>query len=190
MNPTDPSPASQKSGLSGLAIAGIGCGGLVLLGVLAVVVLFKWTAVRVNNATADVSYDGKKPNTATATLTVDGPDGTTITSNDPAATFPPNWVPAYPAAQAQADGMKHETKDTINGTYRARTTDEPGKVKEYFESTLQADGFETSITTTDTDGAESVVVTATNDASKRKITVKASSEKDHTNLVITYEGQK
>jgi hypothetical protein len=123
-------------------------------------------------------------------LTVEGGGTLTVTGNDPAGILPPKWVPSYPAAQDQGDQTREETKDTIRGTYRARTMDAPEKVKDYFESTLKADGFETETTTTDTDGSEVATVTATIDGGKRKITVKAGAGKGTTNLVISYQGPK
>jgi hypothetical protein len=190
MNSPDPSPAPQKSGLSCAALAAIGgsvIALLVLIGV-AIAIFDEVRTVHLSVVKADAGSDPQSSNKATATLTVAGPDGTTVTSSDPTATLPPKWVPAYPAAQAQAGGTKKESKDTVSGTYFARTQDDPDKVKDYYDSTLKADGFETKVATANTDGSESTTVTATMDDRKRKIAVKASSEKGHTNLEITYEG--
>jgi hypothetical protein len=197
MNPPDPSPVPQKSGPSGLAMAGIGCGALVLISLIVGALLLRSCAVKVKEAAVDfknakgetVSVDTSAANSG-GKVVIKGPDGSTVVGGDPDATLPPRWVPAYPAAQSQSGGVKQETKEAITGTYLARTKDAPDKVKDYFESTLKADGFETEVTTADTDGNESAVITATKDDVKRKVTIMANREKGTTNLVITYQGPK
>ena len=183
MNLSDSSAAPQKSGPSGPVIV---CVSLALLGLLAVIL---WESGIVH-VTASTSSTPGKPTGVTSSLTIVSPNGTTVTGSDPSATLPPKWVPAYPAMQAQDGGTKRETKETIGGSYTARTQDAPDKVKDYFESTLKADGFETSADTGNTDGAEFATITGIYDGGKRKITIKANTEKGHTNLAITYEGAK
>ena len=119
-----------------------------------------------------------------------GPAGAAIITGDPDASRPPKWVPSYPALQSESGGIRQEARDTISGTYLARTKDTPAKVKDYFDSTLQADGFETEATTSNTDGNEAITIDATNAGRKRKITVMASSERGTTSLMIRYQGPK
>ena len=153
MNPSDPSSTPQKTGLSRAGLAGI-VGGIVivLVAVGVAMALLGMVPIHLESVKTSVSYEPNKPAKASATLKVDGPDGTTVTSSDPEQTLPPKWVPAYPAAQGQAGGTRREGKDTVSGTYLAFTQDDPDKVKDYYESTLKADGFETAVTTTTTEG--------------------------------------
>jgi hypothetical protein len=131
-------------------------------------------------------------NGTAVTYEVEGSNEKTIVSHIPGYILPPSWLPNYPGAQAQADGdeLKHETQDTVDGNYTTWTQDSPQKVKEYFESTLQANGFQTSSQATVTDGVESIEIKATDSAGKRELTIKAIPGKDHTTITSTYKGPK
>jgi hypothetical protein len=158
-------------------VAGLGGGVVMALGLVVVLLVRSHTSM----------VSAAKGSTAEA-AEID--DGTTVIGGDPDASRPPHWVPSYPALQSESGGMKKEAKSTISGTYLARTKDTPEKVKEYFESTLDADGFETKATTSNTDGSESFTIDATKANAKRRITVMANRERGTTNLMIRYQGPK
>ena len=124
------------------------------------------------------------------TVTIDGASLQTSAPSDPAKVLPPKWVPSYPAAQDLENHTRQDTKDTISGTFRTRTRDTPEKVKDYFASTLKADGFETETTTTEANGSDVTVVTAATAGGKRKIKIQAEVEKGTTNIAISYQGPK
>ncbi|MEI9897402.1 MAG: hypothetical protein WDN28_26990 [Chthoniobacter sp.] len=187
MNPPDLPRVRQKAGLSGFAKAGVVCGLLVVIGLIALALgRIKMTSsvevidVHLGLGKSDREKGENKP--------LDQKVGEPVVDRD--ATLPPRWVPSYPAAQTQDGGTKEETKDKISGTYLAKTRDDPEKVKDYFEGTLQADGFETEVKSSSTDGNDSTIVTATVKGGTRKLTVTATREKGVTNLVISYEGTK
>lgn len=188
MNPPDRNPAPQKAGLSGRARAGILVGLVAIVGILAAPFCFTTKGVKAVHGPplplADVNESGIAVPVATPK------PAAPASSVDRDAMLPPRWVPSYPAAQAQDGGTKKETKDKIAGTYLAKTRDDPNKVKDYFESTLKADGFDTEVKSTSTDGNDSTIVTASVNGGARRLVVTATSEKGVTNLVITYEGAK
>ncbi|MEP6668849.1 MAG: hypothetical protein ABJF10_06845 [Chthoniobacter sp.] len=188
MNPSDSNPAPQKAGVSSRVRTAIFAGFVAIAGILLASLCFPpkmaKAVPRPPLPLAEVDDSGVVVLTSTAS------PGPVAASVDRDATLPPRWVPSYPAAQGQDGGTRRETKDKIAGTYLAKTRDDPDKVKDYFDSTLKADGFETEVKSTSTDGNDSTMVTATVNGGKRKLTVKATSEKGVTNLVITYEGAK
>jgi len=180
MKHSDSNAAPQKAGLPGRVKAGV-AGSLVAMAGAAAVIM--------PGCGKEASVP-TRADEAVAAVSTPVPGASPAAGSDRDATLPPRWVPSYPAAQGQEGGTKRETKDKIAGTYLAKTKDDPDKVKDYFDSTLKADGFETDVKSTSTDGNDSTIVTATVNGGKRKLTVTATSEKGVTNLVITYEGAK
>ena len=224
MNPNDPAP---KKGLSGLAIAGIGCGALLVL----IIAVFAFIGVKAMNKMKEVAgadwqknpaksaamvaakmnpeWDFVKADDAKGEITVKVKktgEEITMSYNDvqqgkftmknsngeetvygTAASAPPAWVPAYPGAAAQGAGMRTEKPTGVSGTYMVQTKDAAAKVSEFFEAKLKADGF-TTVATASAGGA--AVVNAKKEAEKRTVTVQISSDKNATQMVITYEGPK
>ncbi len=227
MNSDDPQYSQPKKGLSGLAIAGIGCGALLLL----IIAVFAFIGLKAMNKMKEVAGDDWRKNPAkTAALVaakmnpewdfvkVDDAQGEitvkvkktgeeiTMAYNEvaqgkftmknsngeetvygTAASAPPAWVPAYPAAVAQGAGMRTEKPEGVSGTYMVQTKDAAAKVSEFFEAKLKADGF-TTVATASAGGA--AVVNAKNEADQRTVTVQISGDQGATQMVITYEGPK
>ena len=102
------------------------------------------------------------------------------------ATVPPDWVPSYPAASAQGVGMRVEKPAGVSGTFFAQTPDAPDKVREFFATKLQADGYEVTVTS----APETPVISAKKESEKRTITVQLNGANGATQVVITYEGPK
>ena len=190
----------RKYELTGLGKVVFGFGLLLLIGGLTAVILLvrsHWTStpavvhpkvevIRKDEKSREIALHDK----TTGETTKSGPDSQAAAGGERDATLPPRWVPSYPAAFAQAGGPKRESKGKVTGTYLAKTKDSPDKVKEYFDSTLKADGFETEATSASKDGNDSATVTAKIGSGARKLTVTATTERSVTNLVVTYEEAK
>lgn len=69
-------------------------------------------------------------------------DGQTITAGVAAASAPPAGVPLYPGLTLQDGGFRAEDKDSVSGMAVGTVTAELVKVKEYYETTLKAAGYE------------------------------------------------
>ena len=190
ISPDSPAP---KKGPSRLAVASIGCGVLLLIVIVGVVMMFGFFARKMKDTVGenakgeDASVDARSGSDGSQ-IVVKGPNGEAAIGGPLAA--PPAWVPAYPAAQTQSGGMKMEKAESIAGAFTAQTPDATAKVKAFFESKLKTDGFEIETTTANTDGNDSAVITGHKDDGKRTITVLINAEKGTTSLVINYEGPK
>ncbi len=226
MNPNDPHSPVPRKVLSGLAIAGIGCCGVLLI--ILVVVVF--TVSRIVDKVKDVAGDDWRKNPARTAAMVAAkmnPDWDFVKADDAAGeitvrvkktgeeitmsynevaqgkfkmknsngeetvfgggvTAPPAWVPAYPGALAQGLGMRTEKPAGISGSFFVQTPDALAKVREFFETKLQADGYEVTVTS----APESPVISAKKESEKRTITVQLNGANGATQVVITYEGPK
>lgn len=111
-------------------------------------------------------------------------------AEDPAVAAPPSWVPSYPAALAKATGTREETKDGARGNWQAQVKDPADKIKSYYESTLQADGYTIDTATTTADGSDTFVIRATSSNGKRKMTITIASVGGAANVNIDYKGKK
>lgn len=247
MNPNDTPPPVPKKGMSGLAIAGIGCGTLLLLTMVAGGLLvmkgcqkFKEVAgdldfeknptkaaalmalrlnpeleiVSTNDATGEVTVKYKQSgetvtmsfediaqgkftikNDKGETITMDasnaekqgvvvtGPDGHMVIGGTQSA--PPEWVPQYPGARSTG-GMKNEKGASVNGSFAAETTDSVAKVREFYDARLKAEGYETSVTSTQGDGGEMVMISGNKEEGKRTVNVMIQGEAGKTTVAYSY----
>jgi hypothetical protein len=255
-----PIPGEQKQGMSGWAIAGIGCLVLVLVGFVGAVFAGKWlydfgieamskaglsledfqnnpeTAAAKLFVAASPDLELVGEDTAAGTMTVkykstgetvtvsyadlaqgklvktnsngeevifngqgaDGQgsmvtkssDGTTVMGNDASLVLPPAWVLTHPSAKPMSGGMRTETNDAIKGTMMAQSDTSVTELKDYYETELKAKGYTVQTNVTNSDTAQSAMISADSAAQKQKLVIMLSSEGGPSNIIVNYEGPK
>jgi uncharacterized iron-regulated membrane protein len=178
-----------------LLIAGVICsaglGVLVLFG-MTVVVVWKLSFARIGDGTNTAASDRQEE---PANAAQEGPasvqDQVGVT---PDATNPefdlktlPSWIPVYPNLLKPARGLQQEEKGVASGTTTVETDDSLEKVKEFYESMLKADGFETTVDQTTTRSSESAQITARKEDGKRTLHAAIRQEKERTAVTLSYE---
>lgn len=98
----------------------------------------------------------------------------------------PNWVPAYPGAQAQG-GFSAQKEGEESGTASYKTNDSVDRVARYYTDALNKAGFKI---TTQATGATLTVLTATDESSQRQITLTISPADGGTSIGLLYGTKK
>jgi hypothetical protein len=101
----------------------------------------------------------------------------------------PSWVPQYPGAAVQG------TFDTTgpqgrSAAFGVSTTDDTGKVLDWYEAQLKAAGLKVEKTTYNANGQTGGMVTAKSDDEKRSINVMVGSNEGKTQATVTFEDKK
>lgn len=121
-------------------------------------------------------------------MTIQSPDGKTVIAGG--TTTLPAWVPTYPGAQpVEGSGFSSETPDGVAGMQSSTSTDSITQAKELYESKLKAAGFETHVNSLNSDGKETVSISATKDADKTSVNVIIVNEDGKTKLTTSYQGK-
>ncbi len=142
-----------------------------------------------NSKGEEVSFDPKAAKDGK--IVVKGANGEVSTfGGADAGTKPPAWVPAYPAAGADGNGMRAEKDGNLSGTFHFETPDAFAKVKAYYEAQLKAAGFEVETTDAATGEESSTVIKGTKEASHQSISAMINSDKGKTGVLLQYEGPK
>lgn len=123
-------------------------------------------------------------------LVVKGPDGEVVFGGDAAAVAPPAWVPLYPAVKVQSGGLRAERAGKISGTLVTESADGVAKVREFYETKLKADGYQTEVTTMNRDGADSAVVKGTKVDGDRHLNILINADAGKTIIILNYEAPK
>jgi hypothetical protein len=78
----------------------------------------------------------------------------------------------------------------IAGAFAAETADAGTQVKEFYEAKLKEAGFDTNLTSTNTNGAEFIIVHGAKDDGKSQVSAVISSKDGKTAVMINYEQKK
>jgi hypothetical protein len=152
--PGAPNAAPAKKGIPIFVWVLLGCGGLVFLMVVLFVLLFAFVWHKVDQAVdvenGKVTLRGSKGETITVG-TKDGKGGETgsFTFKDDKGTVTfgadanaklPSWMPSYPDSEPEGCySVKTDKGDQMGCTFE--TSDEPSKIKSFYESKLKGLGF-------------------------------------------------
>jgi hypothetical protein len=248
MNNTPPDLPTQKKGPSGLAMAGIGCGGLLLIAMVGAGLLvlkgcqkaqemaadfqknpakaaamFALKAnpdvevVSADDAKGEITIKDKKSGEVTTLsfndisqgrismknskgeeMSIDasgakdgkvvmkGPNGQTVIGAG-AAEPAPSWVPAYPGMKSDSGALNVSRNDKKAGIIMSYTTDDPAKVKDFYESQLKAAGFQTEAKLVNVGNLGSGNVKAEKAATAQKVTIVITGENGRTSIATNYE---
>ena len=102
----------------------------------------------------------------------------------------PAWVPVYPGAQAAAGGAGQSNKGQ-GGTLTLQTSDPVDKVAGFYQEALKKSGFSPALNAEgETKEGSPQVVSASDPATKRNITVTITKDTQGTGIVLFYEADK
>lgn len=87
-------------------------------------------------------YSNDTSKTQTENVVMKDTDGQVVTRGVAAASTPPAEVPLYPGLALQDGGYRMDQPEAISGMAVGSVKAEVGKIKEHYETTLQAAGFE------------------------------------------------
>jgi len=172
MRPSESSFATPDPAPSKLAIVLVAGSVLALIGFIGTVLFQFFVAHKLERLDAAGGHDVK--------WTV--PDGSHFPS------IAPNWIPRYPGADPGNDSYEAFAGNLVAGTYGSQTYDPVEKVRDYYERTLRADGFETTSQTTYDNGVTSAVVAASTHGGRPRMIVKVGSALFYVTISIPYEG--
>ena len=101
----------------------------------------------------------------------------------------PSWVPQYPGAAVQG------TFDTTgpqgrSAAFAVSTTDDTGKVLDWYEAQLKEAGLTVEKNTYNANGQTGGIVTAKGDDEKRTVTIMVGSNEGKTQATVTFEDKK
>lgn len=116
-------------------------------------------------------------------LTVEGPDGKTVFGVGANAANAPSWVPRYPGATIEGN-FAADTPEGKGGSFTARTSDDVGRVIDFYKRELEAAGLK--VTTTRVDGADGPAGTVSGESEKRSATVMVGRDGSGTQAIVTY----
>lgn len=122
-------------------------------------------------------------------MTIQGPDGKTVISSGAQAGSLPSWIPVYPGASPKDGGFSSETPEGIAGTQSFSSSDTVEKVKQFYAEKLKATGFETNVSSIDTDGNLTATLSATQGEST-SANVLILTEDGKTVITLSYQGPK
>jgi hypothetical protein len=98
----------------------------------------------------------------------------------------PNWVPAYPRAEAQG-GFAAQKAGEESGTAGYKTNDSVDRVARYYTEELNKAGFKI---TTQTTGPTLTILAATDDSNQRQVTVTITQADGGTSIGLIYGTKK
>ncbi len=121
-----------------------------------------------------------------ASIEVKGPEGTMKIGAGAAL---PDWLPAYPGAEATGSfGMRAEEGNA--GSYSFQTGDAVEKVAVFYEQTLRKAGFEVQRAMTQTQGSESMIILSADHADSQRTATITAAGKDKATTVSLIFGTK
>ena len=197
----------------------MGCGGLIVLIIIAVVIAVVYVAknpalvltkaitaanpnvevVSVNKASQDITLRDKKTG-KTYTITFDDAKNGRITMKEDGnskATLTvggkaklPSWVPDYPGSDPQS-AITATSQEGDSGSFAFKTADPSDKVTKYYQDQFQTLGLKVvTNVTSQAAGANSAMLVAQDDATKRNVTVIVGTEGSDTTVSVTYATNK
>jgi hypothetical protein len=102
----------------------------------------------------------------------------------------PSWVPDYPGSDPQA-AITATGQDGDSGSFAFKTADPSDKVTKYYQDQFQALGLKVvTNVTSQAAGANSAMLVAQDDATKRNVTVIVGAEGSDTTVSVTYATNK
>jgi hypothetical protein len=115
---------------------------------------------------------------------IKGPEGTIQLGGDARL---PDWLPAYPGAEAKAVGTQASTSKEQSGMVVFTTTDAPEKVLEFYQAALKKAGIaDVSNTTATTSGKIAGMLSGKSEDNRRFAQVLFGTEEGKTSASITY----
>jgi hypothetical protein len=168
--PAAPGPAQPpKKGLHPLVWVAIGCGGLIFLAVVVVVVLMVLGYSTLRKAKEHGAFE----------ITT---DKGTMKVQSGAQVKLPDWLPPYPGGTPKASfTMKIPDGESVMCTWT--TSDSPDKVQQFYQKALQDAGLE--VATISTGGEAGGILTGRDKSEKRTAQVVVSVERGKTAVQVT-----
>ena len=130
---------------------------------------------------ASAAKDGK--------VTVKGPNGETVIGGSAAAPLP-SWLPAYPGMKSESGALNVSRADKKAGISISYTTDDPTKVKDFYEAQFKAAGFKTEAKLVNVGNFATGSVKAEKADTAQKVTIVITGESGKTSITANYEEPK